>query len=546
MGPTELNKPLSLEAGTDNGQKKEYNRKRLREIMSILAKHDIIHGLTPEKLRLIIEDLGPTFVKIGQVLSMRQDILPSEYCKELTKLQTDVAPLNFSEIKGVMRSEYGLPLRDIFASIDETPLGSASIAQVHKAVLISGEEVVVKVQRPGIRETMAQDIALLDRASTLLKIASGTGNAVDFKMIFDEIWFTAQQEMDFLMEAHNADNFAELNKGILYVTSPRIYHKYTTSKVLVMDYLPGVDIDKTDALKSGGYDLEEIAMKLSENYIKQVIDDGFFHADPHPGNIRIDGGKIAWIDLGMMGTLSTRDKDLFRQAIEAVGTRNIEDLKTVVLNLGVVHAKVNHTKMYNDVEQILDKYGSVDLGSLNVGTFMEDMLRLANDHSISMPKGVTMLSRGIITLEGTLETVSPELNIIDIMLAHIQHERLEKLDPKEVVLKAGQDFYSAGRSVIKLPAYALDLLKATLKGQTKINLEITGSEDPLEALDQMVNKIVNCIITAALLIGSSFISATNMEPKLLGIPALGTIGYIVALILSANLIYGIFHKKKKN
>lgn len=165
--------------------------------MAILAKYDIVKGITPVKLRLIIEDLGPTFVKLGQVLSMRQDILPAEYCHELTKLRTEVRPMDFEEVVTVIEEEYGKPLNEIFTFLDRTPLGSASIAQVHRAELKDGSSVVVKVQRPGIKDTMARDIALLERAATLLKIAGGTGNAIDFKMVLDEMWFTAQQEMDF-------------------------------------------------------------------------------------------------------------------------------------------------------------------------------------------------------------------------------------------------------------------------------------------------------------------------------------------------------------
>ena len=481
---------------------KEYNRQRLREIMAILAKYDIVKGITPVKLRLIIEDLGPTVVKLGQVLSMRQDILPAEYCHELTKLRTEVRPMDFEEVVTVIEEEYGKPLNEIFTFLDRTPLGSASIAQVHRAELKDGSSVVVKVQRPGIKDTMARDIALLERAATLLKIAGGTGNAIDFKMVLEEMWFTAQQEMDFLIEAHNADEFYELNKDIVYVTSPIIYHKHTTSKVLVMEYIAG------------------------------------------EGNIRIRDGQIVWIDLGMMGTLSSKDKDLFKQAVEAMATGDVDGMKNVVLSLGVHTGRINHAKLYSDIDNMMDEYGTMDLGTMNIGTMMEDLLQLSNNHHIAMPKGVTMLARGSLTIEGVLSMLAPQTNVVQIMINHMSAERLENLDPKREALELGRELYGAAKSTLSLPGQALDLLRMTVKGQTKINLEITGSEEPLNTIDQMVNKIVKCIIAAALLIGSSFISTTNMEPKLLGIPALGTIGYIVALILGANLIYSI-HKKKK-
>ncbi|MDO4287851.1 MAG: lipopolysaccharide core heptose(II) kinase RfaY [Eubacterium sp.] len=520
------------------------NRHRLREIMVILAKNDVTRGITPEKIRKIIEELGPTFVKLGQVLSMRQDILPAAYCAELRKLQTEVSPMDFSEVVQVVETEYGQPLGEVFAHFDAAPLGSASIAQVHRAVLMDGREVVVKIQRPGIRETMARDIALLDRAATLLKLAGGTGNAVDFRMIFDEMWFTAQQEMDFLIEAHNADEFREHNLDIAYVTCPKIDHKHTTARVLVMEYIDGIEIADTHTLKAQGYDLEEIAEKLAENYIKQVVDDGFFHADPHPGNIRIQDGKIAWIDLGMMGVLSNRDKDLFRQAVEAIATRDIEEMKSVLLALGVHSAKINHARLYADVDDLFANYGTMDLSEMNIGEMMEALLNLANTHQISMPKGVTMLSRGVITIESVLTRLSPSTNIIRIMANHMKTERLENLDPEAMLKALGKEAYQAGKSTLGIPGQLFDLLKMTVKGQTKVNLELTGSEEPLATIDQMINKLVTCIITAALLIGSSFISTTDMTPKVLGIPALGVLGYLVALFLSGTLIYSIHSGKK--
>lgn len=540
-----MQKTQRLKNNSEAAESRSDNRHRLREIMVILAKNDITHGITPEKIRKIIEELGPTFVKLGQVLSMRQDILPAEYCAELRKLQTEVAPMDFQEVLRVIESEYGKSVSDVFLSIDEKPLGSASIAQVHKAVLKNGNDVVVKVQRPGIRETMSRDIALLDRAATLLKIAGGTGNAIDFRMIFDEMWFTAQQEMDFLIEAHNADEFREYNTGIAYVTSPKIDHKNTTSKVLVMEYIDGIDIADTETLRVQGYDLKEIADKLAENYIKQVVDDGFFHADPHPGNIRIRGGQIAWIDLGMMGVLSNRDKELFRQAVEAIATRDIEEMKTVLLTLGVHTAKINHARLYADIDDLFNNYGTMDLSEMNIGEMMEALLLLANTHQISMPKGVTMLSRGVITIESVLTKLSPDTNIIQIMANHMKTDRLEKMDPEEILKIFGREILQAGKSTMGIPTQLFDLLKMTVKGQTKVNLELTGSEEPLSKIDQMINKLVTCIITAALLIGSSFISTTNMTPKILGIPALGVLGYLVALVLGGTLIYNI-HFSKRN
>ncbi len=529
---------------------KKYRRQRLREIMAILSKHEIVKGITPVKLRKIVEDLGPTFVKFGQVLSMRQDILPAAYCHELEKLREDVNPLPFEVIKAQIEREYDRKIRDVFETLDPIPLGSASIAQVHRGTLLDGTAVVAKVQRPGIYETMSEDMALLYRATSLLKRSGAAGDAIDFSMVLDEMWVTAKQEMDFLMEANNAETFAENNKGIVYVTSPHIYHSFTTSKVLVMEYIHGEDISNTQALTDAGYDLAEIGNKLCENYIKQIVDDAFFHADPHPGNIRIQDGKIAWIDLGMMGTLSTRDKNLYKEVIQAMASKNVEKMKTVVLTMGVHHGHINHARLYADIDDMLEEYASLDLGSMNIGLILEETLRIANYHHIAMPKGMTMLARGIMTLEGVVEMLDPDINVVQIMMNHVQAHSFSDFNPQKEASELAHSLYSAQKNVLELPRYASDFFKMVLRGQAKVNLEITGSEEPLDRIDQMVNRIVVALITASLLMGSSFISTTNMTPKLLGIPALGALGYFVAICLGTHMVFDIYRTKwrrrKKN
>ncbi len=519
------------------------SRSRLKEIISVLSRREIVKGITPEKLRLIIEDLGPTFVKLGQIMSMRQDVLPAEYCRELTKLRADVAPMSHEEVQDVIEQQYGRTLSSVFKRFDPVPLGSASIAQAHSAMLKNGAEVVVKVQRPGIHDTMAMDIALLKRASGILKLASGTGNVLDFRAILDEMWFVAQQEMDFMIEAQNADEFYELNKDVAYITCPRILHEFTTSKVLVMEYVDGIELDEQERLAELGYDLKEIAVKLADNYVKQIIDDAFFHADPHPGNIRIRDGKIVWLDLGMMGRLTARDQALFKKAVKAVAEGDVSELKNVLLALGVHTGKINHAKLYTDIDDMLTRYGTMEVGSMDVGVLMEELVVLARSNQIAMPKGVTMLCRGIITVEGVLCQLDPNINMVEIMANRMSSEFLQDFDPMDELKANAKILAYSSKKALGIPGQISDILKMAIKGQSKLNLELTGSEEPLAAIDKMINKIVVCIITAALLIGSSLICTTNMQPKILGIPALGILGFIVALILSVWLVVATRKKR---
>ena len=271
------------------------SKKRLAQIVAILRKHHITQGLSPEKLRLIIEDLGPTFVKIGQIMSTRQDMFSQRYCKELKKLRSNVNPLPFETIAQVIEEEYACDIQNVFVSIEKDPLGSASIAQVHKATLKNGEQVVLKVQRPHIYEMMERDISLIRKASRLLRLSEILGSVVDIDIVLDEFWAAAKQEMDFTVEAGYAIRFKKTYEDLKYIDAPMIYREYTTTRVLMMEYIDGIEISNQAALEKAGYDCEEIADKLADNYITQIIDDGFFHADPHSGNLRIRDGKIIWI-----------------------------------------------------------------------------------------------------------------------------------------------------------------------------------------------------------------------------------------------------------
>ena len=286
-------------------QTKYSSSHRLREMVLVLRKHNVLTSdMTPEKLRLILEDLGPTFVKLGQILSLKPGFLPADYAIELTKLQTQAKPLDFSIIKDCLEKEYNKKIEDVFLDIDDHALGSASIAQVHKATLKTGEKIVIKVQRPGIYEVMAKDIVLLKRAVSII---------LDFNAILDEMWNITKQEMDFMMEAEHIDEFKRLNSEDIFVDCPTVKHELTTARVLVMEYIDGHRIDEISKLKAQGYNVEELGIHLGKNYVKQIIEDGYFHADPHPGNIWIKNGKIIWLDLGMMGRLSSKERDALKK-----------------------------------------------------------------------------------------------------------------------------------------------------------------------------------------------------------------------------------------
>lgn len=520
---------------------------RFKELLYLLKSHEIVRCLTPEKLRAILEDMGPTYVKIGQIMSMRSDILPKEYCNELSLLRSNVKPMPFSEVIAVIEQETGLPYKDIFSSIEKNPVGSASIAQVHKAFLKKDNKpVVVKVQRLNIWETMHKDIVLMKKAVKFLNLWSELDNQpIDFNEVISEMWQVAQQEMNFLLEAQNMLDFEKLNKNIEYIKCPKVYTDISTKKMLIMEFIDGIPIDQKDKLLSLGYDLNEIGIKLAENYSKQILDDAFFHADPHPGNIWIKDGKIVWLDFGMVGRLSDRDKKLFSNAIVAMAEKDVNELKTIILTIGITKGRINHSRLYADIDDLVNKYADLDLKDINMGIFIDELLDAAKNNNIAMPSNMTMLARGGITIEGVISSCSPNTSCVQILARHLSSNIIDNIDIKKTSKQFIKDLNSLFTKGITLPSKLVDLLNMTAKGHTKVNLEITGSEEPLEHIDAMVNRIIICIIIASLLISSSTICTTNMTPTFMDIPAIGALGYIAAVILGAGLLLSIWRKKRK-
>ena len=296
--------------------------KRLKQIAQIANHFDVLHGLTPVKMRLMLEALGPTFVKVGQILSMRSEILPQPFCDELAKLRADADPMPYSTVLQVLEDEYGRPVDEIFDHIDATPLGSASLAQVHSAKLTSGEDVAIKVQRPGVRETMAQDVSIMRSIAKVATRTMHSAQVVDLSGVVEELWDTFESETDFLVEARNLSEFNRFCDRYKYMDCPKPYIDLCTEHVVVMDYVEGISVSHPDQLLEAGYDLKEIGTKLVDNYATQVLDEGFFHADPHPGNIMVSGGRIVLLDLGMTGRLNAKTRSVLKDMIFAVAEQD--------------------------------------------------------------------------------------------------------------------------------------------------------------------------------------------------------------------------------
>lgn len=518
-------------------------KSRLREMTAVLHKYEITKGLTPEKLRMILEDLGPTFIKIGQIMSMHSDILPKRYCDELMRLRSDVKPMPFSEVSEVLEESYGCSWGAIFREINEKPLGSASIAQVHKAVLKDGSPVVIKVQRKGIYGIMARDIALLRKAVRLLPPVNIKG-MVDLDMVLGELWDVTREEMNFLTEAANMEEFARKNEGIAYVGFPVLYQEYTTIHVLVMEYIDGFNIDDKETLLANGYDLKEVGSRLADHYMKQVMEDGFFHADPHPGNLRVRDGKIIWIDMGMMGRLTERDREYIALAVRGVAVNDVGLIQEAVMALGEFKKNPDPSRLYEDISSLLTKYGTVDMGQIDVAEVMMDLMEVMKENGIIMPHGLTMLARGLTHMEGVLADIAPEINMVEIAAGRIKENIIRNFDWKKELKSGGKTLYRAVQRALDIPVLVSDAVQGYLKGQTKVNLDLHASPELARLLRRMVQNIVMGLWVMALLISSSIICTTDMKPKIWGIPALGAFGYVIAFgIVMYVFLKHLFSKK---
>ena len=505
-------------------------RARLKEMTEVFRKNSITRGITPKKLRQILEDLGPTYIKLGQIMSSRSDILPQKYCDELMKLRSEVPPMPFSQVEEVINASFGYSWRQIFSDIEMMPLGSASIAQVHRATLKNGDEVVIKVQRQGIYETMSRDIGLLRRAVRLLPPVA-IKDLVDLDLVLTELWRVTQEEMNFLMEAANMEEFADKNNDVIFVEVPRLYREYTTTQVLVMEYVNGFAIDDKANLLANGYDLNEVGTKFVDNFVKQVIDDGFFHADPHPGNVMIRGGKIVWMDMGMMGRLTDRDREFISRAVEGVALNDIGMIQDCVLAIGEFRGKPDQSQLYDDLQALMAKYGTADMGSIDIAELVKSLMETMKNNQIVMPHGLTLLARGLTHVEGILASISPDINMVQIASARIKNQFFQEDNLKKEVKGTVRSVVRSLRRAIDIPSLAADILQGHMKGQTKVNLELHVSDDLSQLLRRLIRNIVMGLWVMALLISSSIICTTDMTPKILGIPALGALGYLIAFVI---------------
>ena len=511
---------------------------RSAEMIAIFARHNFYaNGLTPQELRTTLEDLGPTYVKMGQIMSSRVDLLPPVYCKELEKLRENVKPLDPAVAKAVIEQETGKRIDEIYTEFQDEPLGSASIAQVHYGVLKDGTRVVTKVQRPLIADMMRKDFVLLGRLVDLVNIVEEDSDeqVIDFKSVIEQLEQVTKAELDFRIEAENTRLFKkECIDDEERISCPTVIDDLTTERVFTMTYIDGCSIDDTEKLLAEGCDLSEIGSVIVDSYLHQILDVGTFHGDPHQGNILVSHGKPYWIDFGMIGHITDKDIDLIQTAVKGMLIQDANVLVNAVMGMGAASEKTDRTQLTHDAEGFIEKYmNAKSVSDINMTEVFDEVMSLAAKNHVSMPGRFTMLARSITTMEGVIEQLCPDLNIFNMLYAKMKERRWQNANIKRELYEKGKELFNAGKKTARIPILASEALDAMVKGKTKVGFELTGYEEPLNRISHFLRYTVLTLVASVLFIGSWILCTTSFKPLLPnGVPLLAVAGIIFSIALA--------------
>lgn len=534
----DMSEDLKKLLAKDIEEQQKREKRRSSEILSIFAAHNYYaDGFTPVELRTTLEDLGPTFVKIGQIMSSRVDILPASYCKELEKLRENVKELEPKIVRAVIEQETGKKIDEIYSEFSDKPLGSASIGQVHYGVLKDGTRVVTKVQRPLIADMMIMDFELLRKLADMVNVMTedSAGQVVDFATTIEEFEKVTYEELSFLVEAENTRFFKEnCIEDEEKISCPTVIDALSTERIFTMTFVEGYAISKRNQIIEAGYDVNEIGKTLIDNYAHQVLDVGVFHADPHQGNIIISGGKPCWIDFGMIGRLTEKDIELISDLVVSLLKLDIDKFVTTVSSLGAVSADTNMDRFHDDAELMLSKYAEVtSVDEMNMPVLFEEVMDIVNNNHIELPGRFTMLIRSVATIEGVIEEFCPGLNLIDILSAKLMERAKSGFDIKTMAANIARHFWEVEKNTIRLPALVADSLSTLNRGRMKVNMEVTGIEEPLRMIGEFLKYAILAVFACVLFIGSCILCMTELRPVVAGgVPLVALAGILFSIALA--------------
>lgn len=485
-----------------------------------------------ERLRLSFEELGPTFIKLGQIMSTRPDLLPREIIHEMEKLQDAVAPFSISDVKQVIEFELGDKLENIFREFKEEPIAAASIGQVHRAKLLSGKDVVVKVQRPNIEKNIELDLGILKDLADFIDNRTKLGKLYSFSKMAEEFETTITNELDFRLEGENAETFKVNFKDEANVIVPDISWIHTTSRVLTMDEIKGTSLKNFEALDQLGLDKEIIARNLANSVLYQILRDGFFHGDPHPGNIMVlENNKIAFLDFGMIGQLSPHRKNQFLKMLMGITLKDSKLIIQAIVELDAISNSINMRKLGKDIDRLRDQVLSVPLSEIKIGEVFNEIFDLAFTYNMMIPGEFTMLAKSLITLEGLVEKLDPDLNILEIAEPIAGKLIFTLISPEKIgreILSGAMDY---GNLVRKFPSVFLNFLGKIEHDDFTIQIKVKEAERYAQKIDRSFSRLSISIVFLSL---SIVIAGTIIGLSLIGMEAADFI-MVLSMILKGSL-----------
>ncbi len=507
-------------------------------------KHGAQELNTWQRIRLVLEELGPSFIKLGQLLSLRTDLIPPSLAMELAKLQDAVPHEEFEAIKSRVEKSLHRPFHEVFQQFDEQPLAAASLAQVHKAVLLQEKEVVaVKVQRPGIRQTIRNDMAILEYLADRIHERVEALQFYDLPMLVAEMKKLLTEELDFEREARNIRLATNSFNQDPYLYLPRVFREYTTPQVLVLELINGTKLK--DAVSLPEEERRKIALRWMRATLKQVLEDGFFHADPHPGNIFVlPDGRYSLLDWGMVGRLTPGTRFKLINLVEGVVEKDSELVLEALLEFTHQYRPVAKEELHRELMDILDDYYAVPLKDINIGALLTSMTELFRAHKLRIRSDLATMIKGLVTAEGSARLLYPDLDVINEATPFIRRLAFKKYSPRSLLRLFRGNLSNLFKMQQDLPLQINHVLTKLENDELSIGFEHKRLEGLRQTLDHITNRLTLGIVTAAMIIGSSMIITTGVEPFIFGYPALGLIGYLLSALIGGWLIIDIIRRRK--
>jgi ubiquinone biosynthesis protein len=497
-----------------------------------------------KRLRYTLQELGPTFVKLGQIASSRRDLVPTEIIHELEKLQEHVQAVPFSTIRMIVEAELGDTLDNLFDSFNEEPLAAASIGQVHVAKLPSGEEVAVKVQRPNIKQTVETDLEILYEIARFLEENTVWAKTYHIKEIIKEFSESLRDELDYKVEGRSADRVAKQFKEQPSIQIPKIHWDFSTAKILTMELVTGIRVNDIKQLDDGGYDRKLIAERVVDALFFQVLEKGFFHGDPHPGNVYIlPDNRICFLDFGMMGRINDRLKFHFASLIINLQQGDTKGMLKVFSDMDLLNEDTNKSDFQQDLDDLIEAYYEVSLYDVSLGGIINELFEVAFRHKIQIPTEITILGKAILTLESTVSLLDPAFSVMKAVEPFGKKLILERYHPRTVLLNSWRDVVENAEILLHLPKDIKKITSTVGKGKLRLDINVQQLQAILGRLDRISNRLSFSIILLAfsilmvgLIIGSAIAGQTNL---LWSFPIIEA-GSIIATLMFVFLIFSIF------